>query len=190
MPRRIMSDANSAMSQERPARMYCAPLSSAVISGWMPIWPTMVLSRSASSLNSGPAPVGRSAPLRNSSMTVSGSSSARMTATLASCTSSSAKTSLATSIIQSRLRLPPAMPLLPRMTGQPSLLAGLDHVTVVGLHGLALEIFGAGAQIIGTCIHRAGVGDDGVDVPLQRFFQGFLWDSRSLEHHRRKRRDK
>ena len=84
MPRRIMSEANSAMSQERPARMYCAPLSSAVISGWMPIWPTMVLSRSASSSSSGPAPVARSAPLRNSLMTISGSSSAPITATLAS----------------------------------------------------------------------------------------------------------
>ncbi|OXC92130.1 hypothetical protein BMR85_002370 [Achromobacter sp. KAs 3-5] len=67
--------------------------------------------------SSGSAPVDRSAPARNSRITLAGSSSDRMTATVRSFTPSSSKTSLATSIIQSRLRLPPAMPQLPRMTG-------------------------------------------------------------------------
>jgi hypothetical protein len=52
-------------------------------------------------------------------MAISGSSPERMTATFASLAPSSLKTSFATSSIQSRLRSPPDMPQLPRITGAP-----------------------------------------------------------------------
>jgi hypothetical protein len=54
-------------------------------------------------------------------------------------------------------------------------LAGRHHVTVVGLHRLALEIFGAGAEIIRACVHRSAIANDGIHAALQSRLQRFVW---------------
>ena len=146
---------------------YCAPLSSAVIRGWIPICPTMTLSRRASSERSGPAPVGLRAPARNSLMTISGSSSALITATFASLTPSSGKDLLGDIEHVVDVAVAAGHARAAKDDRSARLLPGLDHVTPVGLHRLALEIFGARAEVVGTGIHRSGVGDDGVDTSLQ-----------------------
>ena len=54
------------------------------------------------------------------------------------------------------------------------LLAGLHHVGEVRLHSFALEIFSAGAKIIGPCVHRAAVANNGIDAAIYGCFQRFL----------------
>src|SRR5262249_51542557 len=50
---------------------------------------------------------------------------------------------------------------------------GFYDMTVIGLDGVALEIVGAGAEIIRPCIDRARVANDGVDTAPQRRLQRF-----------------
>jgi hypothetical protein len=58
--------------------------------------------------------------------------------------------------------------------GAADLLCALHHVAEVGLDRFALEIFGAGPEVMRAGVHRAAVADDRVDTPLQGLFQRFL----------------
>ena len=154
--------------------MYCAPSSSAVISGWMPICPTMVLSRSASSLSSGPQAGGAQGSLvkflDDDFRIQFGADDGNL---------GIPDVKLGENLFRDihhpiEIAVTAGHATAAENDRAADLLAGLHHVEKVRFHGFAFEIFSAGAEIIGPCIHRTAVANDGIDAAVYGCFQRFL----------------
>lgn len=128
----------------------------------------MVLSRSASSLNAGPIPVARSAPLRNDHLGIQFSRDYRDLCFL--------HVQLGEDLLR-YLQHPFEVAVAARHSAaaedhrSAGLLPGFDHVAEIRLHGVALEILVARTKVVRASVHRTAIGNDGINTPLQRFLQ-------------------
>ncbi len=115
-----------------------------------------------------PRPVARSAPLRNSLMTISGSSSAPIAATLASCHIEVFENLLCNIQHEIKIAIAASHAAAAEDHGTAELLARFHHMAVVDLHRFAFEVFCAGAEIIRSGVHGAAIGNDGIDTAVKR----------------------